>query len=132
MSSFHFPAYKIQYMKAIDFCRRRINSIWLAPVILLLPCMVFSQNIGIGLSNPTRARLELNGAVSTTAAIFGGESTGISLQRNWPAVGFNQYFNGTGKYMANGYGGAIALDPAAGYMIFDMYPYGSANGDIPF
>jgi len=37
---------------------------------------VFSnaQNVGIGTNNPTRAKLEVNGAVGATAAIFGARA----------------------------------------------------------
>ncbi len=77
---------------------------------------VFShaQNVGVGTNNPTRAKLEVNGAVGATAAIFGGESSGISLQRNWPGIGFNQYYNGVSRYMANGYAAVQFLDPNSG------------------
>jgi hypothetical protein len=56
-------------------------------VLLFISCInvlsTVSQNVGIGTSTPTRAKLEVNGAVDATSAIF-GESSGISLQRNWP------------------------------------------------
>ncbi|MES2646687.1 MAG: tail fiber domain-containing protein [Bacteroidota bacterium] len=89
--------------------------------------IIYSQNIGIGIATPTRARLELNGAVDATSAIFGGESTGISLQRNWPAVGFNTYWNAGDKKIANGYAAKLMVDPTQGYLYLDMYPYGTAN-----
>ena len=93
---------------------------------------VFSnaQNVGIGTNNPTRAKLEVNGAVGATAAIFGGESSGISLQRNWPGIGFNQYYNGVSRYMANGYAAVQFLDPNSGYMALDMFGNGAANGSV--
>ncbi len=93
---------------------------------------VFSnaQNVGIGTNNPTRAKLEVNGAVGATAAIFGGESSGISLQRNWPGIGFNQYYNGVSRYMANGYAAVQFLDPNSGYMALDMFSNGAANGSV--
>lgn len=86
-----------------------------------------SQTVGIGISNPTRATLEVHGAVGATAAIFGGESTGISLQRNWPAIGYNQYYNGASKYMSNGFAAVQYLDPTNGNMTIDMFPNGVAN-----
>ena len=56
---------------------------------------VFSQNIGIGITNPTRAKLEVSGVSGSgaTSAIFGTDGTGISLQRNWPTIGFNLCHN---------------------------------------
>ena len=100
-------------------------------IAILLSVKIVAQNVGIGIVNPTRAKFEVNGAVDATSAIFGGESIGISLQRNWPAVGFNQYYNAGDKYIGNGYAAAIALDPSAGYLLFDMFPSGTTNGSIP-
>ena len=42
------------------------------------------QNVGIGVVDPTRARLEVHGApgVGTTSGIFGGDGAGISLQKD--------------------------------------------------
>jgi hypothetical protein len=77
--------------------------------------------VGIGMSNPTRAMLEQNGAVGTTAAIFGGEGAGISLQRNWPVVGFNHYYNGGQKSMASGWAGYLALNQTDGSLSFDSF-----------
>ena len=93
---------------------------------------VFSQNIGIGITNPVRAKLEVNGVAGagTTSAIFGGETTGISLQRQWPTIGFNQYRDntiGNGKYISTGFAAIQYLDPVAGYMYIDMLGNGNAN-----
>lgn len=89
----------------------------------------FSQNMGIGISNPTRAKLEISGAVGNTVAIFGGDAQGISIQRQSPAIGFNQYYNtgGTIRNIADGYSGMQWLDAATGNMYFDSYTSGFAN-----
>jgi Chaperone of endosialidase len=86
-----------------------------------------AQNIGIGTTSPTRAKLEVHGAESFTSAIFGGETTGISLQSNLPAIGFNQYYNNGYRYMADGYAAVQYLDPANGLMALDFLGYGTAN-----
>lgn len=99
----------------------------IAVFFLLATILSRAQNVGIGISNPGRAKLELNGAVDATAAIFGGESSGISLQRNWPAVGFNHYYNGGDRYIGNGYAAKQYFDPNSGYMTLDLFPYGTAN-----
>jgi hypothetical protein len=79
---------------------------------------------------PQRAMLEQNGVVGTTAAIFGGEGAGISLQRNWPVVGFNHYYNGLQRSMAAGWVGFIALSQADGSFHFDTFgDYGSPGPD---
>lgn len=90
-------------------------------------CFSFSQNIGIGLTNPTRAKLEVNGAVDFTTAIFGGESTGIGFWRNNPAIGFNNYYNAGVRCIGNGYSGYIYLDATNGGMYFNMNASGTTN-----
>ena len=44
---------------------------------------LFSQNIGIGITNPIRAKLEVNGVAGfgATSAIFGGDATGEKRRR---------------------------------------------------
>lgn len=98
-------------------------------VFLWLWALIFqfqaqAQNVGIGIATPTLARFQVNGGVDATTAIFGGETSGISLQRSWPGVGFNQYYNGGPHYLATGYAGLIVLDPGGGYMAVDMFPSG--------
>ena len=66
-------------------------------------------------------------AVDATSGIFGGETTGISLQRNWPGIGFNEYWNGGRKYIANGYGAVQTFDPNTGSMYLDMLINGTTN-----
>ncbi|MES2777694.1 MAG: hypothetical protein V4722_26180 [Bacteroidota bacterium] len=92
-----------------------------------------SQNVGIGTTNPTKARLEVFGAVAggTTSAIFGSDGAGISLQRNVPSVGFNLYNPSVTKYMANGSAVLQLFDPSSGVMHFDLYPVGTANANAP-
>jgi len=99
----------------------------LLPAFLLLPFFAATQNVGIGTTAPTRARLELYGSVGATSAIFGGETSGVSLQSNWPGVGFNSYYNAGDRYLASGFGAKIYLDPNSGYLVTDMYPLGSVN-----
>ena len=90
---------------------------------------LFSQNVGIGISTPIRAKFEVHGAAGSgaTSGIFGGESTGISLQRNWPTIGFNQYRDivtpgSQGKYMANGFAAIQYFDPTTGAMALICSP----------
>lgn len=90
------------------------------------------QNIGIGTANPTRAKFEVHGVAGAgaTTAIFGGEGYGISFQRNWPTIGFNQFHNGVSRYLSSGFAAAQYLDPSNGGMYFDLYAYGSANNSV--
>lgn len=80
--------------------------------------------VGIGMSNPTRAALEQQGSVSATAAIFGGDGTGISLQKNWPAIGFNSYLDGAGhKSINQGYGAQLVLNQVNGTLSLNSFPF---------
>ncbi len=92
-----------------------------------IPNILFAQNMGIGTSNPSRAKLEISGATGPTTAIFGGETTGISFQYNWPGIGFNHYHEFGDRYISNGYAAKQYLDPNLGYMFLDMYGNGIAN-----
>jgi len=101
------------------------KSIFLLGMLIGIAISLQAQNVGIGINNPTRAKLEVHGAVDATSAIFGGESTGVSLQRNWPGVGFNSYYNNGHRYMANGFAALQFVDPDNGYMSFDMSAAGN-------
>jgi hypothetical protein len=92
---------------------------------------VSAQNVGIG-GSPTRATLEVQGAagVGNTAGIFGPSSSGISLQRNWPTIGFNQYRDntvGNGRYMSTGFAAIQYFDIGTGTMTIDLFPSGTAG-----
>lgn len=84
--------------------------------------------VGIG-TTPTRAALEQNSALTTTA-IFGGNSTGVALATNSPGIGFNTYYDGGGsKAIGTGFGSSFTFNAATG----DLYYYVStasaaANG----
>jgi hypothetical protein len=102
----------------------------LLSLFILLGCMTLvtaAQNIGIGTNTPTRAKLEVHGAADATSAIFGGESSGISLQRNWPGIGFNTYYNGGNRYLSNGFASKLYQDPGTGYTYWDIYPDGNTG-----
>ena len=97
--------------------------------ILAPPQTSLSQNVGIGISNPTKGRLEVYGAIGTTSAIFGGDGAGISLQRNYPAIGFNQYYSTEAHAMQPGTSLVQYLDLPSGSLVIDSYSAAlQANG----
>ncbi len=59
-------------------------------------------NVGVGTLTPSKARLQVEGMVGHTTAIFSGSATsqGISMVADWPGVFFNCYSNGGTKTMA--------------------------------
>jgi hypothetical protein len=75
-------------------------------------------NVGIGLMNPSRAKLELNGAAddAITTAIFGGDGWGLGFARNWPSIGYNLYWDAAGNNRAikNGYSAHTFSNPVGG------------------
>src|SRR5689334_20965405 len=95
---------------------------------------VHAQNVGVGIASATRGKLEVDGVAfpgSATVALFGSNSSGVSLQRNWPTIGFNQYRDDVvpgsqGKYMANGFAAIQYFDYNSGTYAFDMFPSGTA------
>src|SRR5215218_5429898 len=106
-----------------------ISAIWL---------QVNAQNVGIGTNTATRAKLEVVGVAGSgaTSGLFGSNSAGISLQRNWPTIGFNQYRDdiapgSQGKYMSTGFAAIQYMDPNSGIYVFDMFPSGAANTNTP-
>jgi Chaperone of endosialidase len=110
-------------------------------VIGSLPFAGYSQNVGIGFDNPTRALLEVHGAsgTGTTNALFGGEH-GISFQRSFPAIGFNMYRDANtagyrGRLMNAGYAAMISLNylnlgAPTGFVI-STYTQGAAGAVLP-
>jgi hypothetical protein len=96
------------------------------------PFLLAAQgNVGIG-GTATRARLEVFGVAGSgnTSAVFGSDGAGISFQRNWPSVGFNQYRDaptGYGKYMAQGYAAVEYMDPVSGVFALDMQSVAGLN-----
>ena len=92
-------------------------------------------NVGIGTASPVRAKLELAGVAGSgnTSAIFGGDGNGISIQRNWPSIGFNQYRDGPtglGKAIASGYGMNMNLNPSTGLFSIDILDSVGTNAEI--
>ena len=92
--------------------------------------------VGIGTATPSIAKLEVAGvanATSSTSAVLGSDGAGISLQRNWPALGFNQYRDnnfGFGQYLNNGAASIFAMNPSNGNITLDMYGVGLKNAAL--
>ena len=90
--------------------------------MLMLPVACIGQNTGVGIV-PTKAKLEVNGGADNTVGIFGGDGAGISLQQNWPSVGFNQYNRGGSRTMVTGSGWVQYLDMNTGSLAIDHTNY---------
>lgn len=85
-------------------------------------------NVGIGTTSPTLAKLETAGVVGATAAVFGSDTTGMSMIANYPGLGMNAYYNGGDKAIGAGYGGVWALDPTTGNLTWRVSTATAAAG----
>lgn len=99
---------------------------------------IVAQNVGINTTTPNRAKLEVFGVAGagSTSGIFGVGGAGISIQQNWPTIGFNQYRDETspgtqGRFMANGFAAIQYMDPGTGVMAIDMFPSGTSTSFTP-
>ncbi len=103
-------------------------------IAALLPlCMAAetsAQNVGIGTLSPTRAKVELHGMVGNTTGIFGADVNGIGLVANYPQLAYNGYFNGTHKYINNGYTARHYLNPLTGQAGIEMCGSGLKDATV--
>jgi hypothetical protein len=116
---------------------KTIPSVFIA---VLMSNLLNAQNVGINndTTKPLRAKLEVWGVAGTgkTTAYFGSQA-GVSLHRNYPGIGMNQYFDNTtnGRYMANGWAAVWKFihDDAglANGLSLTHYPPGTANAELP-
>lgn len=83
-----------------------------------------SANVGIGTSTPIYSRLQINGNVGASVAMFGADKTGVSINADNPEVGLNYFFNGTTKTIKTGYAFNLGMYPSTG----DFY-MGNFNGN---
>lgn len=80
-------------------------------------------NVGINTQTPTLAKLQVDGMVGSTTALFRGNSTtsqGLSFVADWPGIYFNSYSAGGGvRTMAgSGYTAIINTDQSSGGLVF--------------
>lgn len=71
-------------------------------------------HIGIGNSNPALAGLTVDRKAGAANAIFGSNTTGVSIESSFPGVGFNTYFSAGRRVINTGFGALANLDPGTG------------------
>ncbi len=103
--------------------------------------MVFNANnyhfkggkVGIGTNN-FLARFNTNpiNGTSPTSAVFGTDNTGISIQQNWPTIGYNQYRDDSNiqKFIGTGFAGLNTLHQGNGYFYWVGLGNGTAGSTI--
>jgi hypothetical protein len=101
---------------------KRISS------LLIIICNIlqngYTQNVGIGTTTPTHARLEINGTVGAVVSMFGADKYGIAIEADNPEIGFNFYYNGGTRTIKAGYAAVMGMYPGSG----DLY-IGNFNGN---
>jgi hypothetical protein len=97
--------------------------------------MELSQDGTLGINSLpyNDAKLIVNAdAGKLTNAIFGYDGQGISLQKNWPTIGFNTYRDDLNvqRNMGGGYGFGMAINPTTGMLFFNRMGTGAAYDAI--
>ena len=72
-----------------------------------------SGNVGIG-NTPTLGKLVVRGTVGAVSAMFGDNTSGVSIMNNVPSLGFNYYYSGSSKSIVTGFGAQMGLDQNTG------------------
>ncbi|MBK8502857.1 MAG: tail fiber domain-containing protein [Saprospiraceae bacterium] len=106
-------------------------------IFIAIGLIANAQNVDNG-NSAANAQLEVEGVVGSgaTVGLFGSTANGVSLQRNWPTFGFNQYRDNIapgsqGKYIGNGFAAIQYFDYNSGTYAFDLFPSGTANSFTP-
>jgi hypothetical protein len=78
-------------------------------------------SVGVGTTNPSLARFQVDGMIGNTTGLFRNNATsqGLSLVADWPGIYFNSYYNGGIRSMAGtGFASIINTDQASGGLLF--------------
>jgi hypothetical protein len=92
--------------------------------------MLPAQNAGIGISNPTHARLEINGSVGTTVAMFGSDKYGLSVEADFPVIGLNHFYNNGAKTIKAGFASYFGMYPSNGDFYFATFNGNQSSADF--
>ncbi len=90
----------------------------------------FGGNVGIGTSAPTHAKLEINGRVGATVAMFGADAFGVGIAANNPEIGFNYFYNNGTKTMKAGYGANFGMSPGNGDFYMGNFSGNQSSSDF--
>jgi hypothetical protein len=84
---------------------------------------------GIYLYSEQEKAMLVTSSPSVNQAVFGGNAP-ISLQSNWPGIGFNHGYNMGQRSLSKGYGGYIGVDPSNGGIYIRTTTYAN-DGNEP-
>jgi hypothetical protein len=85
---------------------------------------------GANITNTNTGIVTVNSATyPATNAIFGSNGNGISLQKDFPTIGFNQYRDAANnqRYIGSGYAMGLFMAPSSGTMLWNSNPSGTAG-----
>ena len=89
------------------------------------------QETSNGLKNTSQSMVTINSQTSSqTNALFGSNGTGISLQKNWPSIGFNAYRDNANvqRYIGTGFAFINSVSQPDGVYFWNKAGYGVTNG----
>jgi len=89
-------------------------------------------SVGIGTNAPVIGGLVVNKIVGNTNAVFGANTTGVSIQSSYPGIGFNTYYNGGSFMIGSGGAGYIGVDPTNSKIILSNTGGNAAAGTPTF
>lgn len=84
--------------------------------------------VGIGAATPTIAGLVVDKAVGNAHAVFGSNTTGVSIESSYPGLSFNGYYSTGRRPLANGFVGGLSMNPSTGMVsIYNTATSGTAG-----
>ncbi|MEI2738801.1 MAG: hypothetical protein V9F01_08450 [Chitinophagaceae bacterium] len=86
--------------------------------------------VSIGTNSTTLAGLTVNKKAGAVHALFGGNTTGVAIESDYPGIGLNSYYNSGRKTIATGYSGYIGLNPVAGGIQLLVSSQSNTGGNI--
>jgi hypothetical protein len=86
-------------------------------------------NLGIGNLNPNLAGLVVDKKVGNVHAIFGSNTSGVSIESNFPGIHFNSYYNGGRKTISTGFTSGAEMDPTTGAFSIYTSPASTTSGN---
>jgi hypothetical protein len=88
-------------------------------------------NLGIGNLNPNLAGLVVDKKVGTVHAMFGSNTSGVSIESNFPGIHFNSYYTVAGRRtISTGYTSGAQMDQATGGFLIYTSPTSATTGNI--
>lgn len=87
-------------------------------------------NLGIGTGgfDPNLAGLTVNKKVGNVNAVFGDNTSGVSIESAFPGIHLNSYYNASRKMLSTGFTSGMEMDPSSGGIVFYTSPSSAATG----